>query len=83
MGSGDDPKHFQIDVDFDCRLPPTPAETIASMWTDVNILKKKILLSQPPQPSPPLPQCPVPRVVTAEKMAMEKERAKQRIESFF
>ena len=85
MYSGDDPKHSQIDVDFHSRLPPTPEETTASMWADVNVLKK-ILLSQSPQP--PSPQCDVPsrglsvrappqqqyslpRVVTAEQATVE------------
>ena len=38
-------------------LPPTPEETTASMWADVNALKKEISMS-------------------------EKERSKQRVESF-
>ena len=39
-------------------LPPTPKKTTATMWADVNVLKKKISMS-------------------------EKERSRQRIESFF
>ena len=39
-------------------LPPTPEETTANMWTDMNVSKKEISMS-------------------------EKERSKQRVESFF
>ena len=40
----DDAKHCQINVYFDPRRPPTPQELIESMWAEVNMLKKKILL---------------------------------------
>ena len=33
------PKHFQIDVVSDCRLPPTPEVSTASMWAELNVLK--------------------------------------------
>ena len=44
----DDSKLCQIHVYFDLRRPSTPQELIKSRWADVNVLKEKILLLQPP-----------------------------------